>query len=191
MPPCDPVATTFEFHAYLTLVVFTCPWAVSYRSNLAEDWEQEAVLTRAKLRSRSSPRGWFAGSHNMKKIVFAAVIAIWCVPSATPAGERVGDAALGALSGAVVLGPVGAVAGAVIGYTAGPSIADSWGLRRSEPRQSAKLPPKTTSKRVSSTQVNPPTDPRRGASARDVPTPPVKPNVHSDDAKLPINGLEM
>ena len=95
----------------------------------------------------------------MKKIVVAAVIAIWCAPSATLAGERVGDAALGALSGAVVFGPVGAVAGAVIGYTAGPSIADSWGLKRSEPRQSAKLPPKTTVKRVSSTQVNPPPTP--------------------------------
>jgi hypothetical protein len=127
----------------------------------------------------------------MKKIVVAVVIAIWCVPSATLAGERVGDAALGAVSGAVVLGPVGAVAGAVIGYTAGPSIADSWGLKRSESRQSAKLLPKTTSKRVSSTQVNPPADPRRGASARDVPMPPVKPSAHSDDAKLPINGLEM
>jgi hypothetical protein len=91
----------------------------------------------------------------MTKII-VAVIAIWCVPSATLAGERVGEAALGALSGAVVLGPVGAVAGAVIGYTAGPAIADSWGLRRSESRQSAKLPPKTTSKRVSSAQVNPP-----------------------------------
>jgi len=34
----------------------------------------------------------------MKKIVVAAVIAIWCVPSAALAGERVGDAALGALS---------------------------------------------------------------------------------------------
>jgi hypothetical protein len=125
----------------------------------------------------------------MKKIVVAAVIAIWCVPSATLAGERAGDAALGALSGAVVLGPVGAVAGAVIGYTAGPSIADSWGVRRSEPRQSAKRPPKTTSKRVSSTRVNPPADPRRGVSARDVPTPPAKPSAYSDDA--PINGLEM
>jgi hypothetical protein len=31
--------------------------------------------------------------------------------------ERVGDAALGALSGAVFLGPVGAVAGATIGFT--------------------------------------------------------------------------
>ena len=64
-----------------------------------------------------------AGRRNMKKTVVAALIAICCVPSATFAGERVGDAALGALSGAVVLGPVGAVAGAVIGYTAGPSIA--------------------------------------------------------------------
>ena len=124
----------------------------------------------------------------MKKIVVAAVIAIGCLPSATLAGERVGDAALGALSGAVVLGPVGAVAGAVIGYTAGPSIADSWGLKRSDPRQSAKLPSKTTSKRVTSTQVNPPADSHRDAS---VPTPPVRPSVPSDGAKVPINGLEM
>jgi hypothetical protein len=124
----------------------------------------------------------------MKKTAVAALIAIWCVPSATFAGERVGDAALGALSGAVVLGPVGAVAGAVIGYTAGPSIADSWGLKRSEPRQPAKLPAKPTSKRVSSTQVYPPADSHRGAS---VPTPPVRPSVPSDGAKVPINGLEM
>jgi hypothetical protein len=104
----------------------------------------------------------------MKKIIIAAVIAVWCVPSAGLADERVGDAALGAVSGAVVLGPIGAVAGAAIGYAAGPAIASSWGLRRSEPqraKQSA-LHPKTTSKRVSSTQVNPPADPRRGASAR-------------------------
>ena len=103
----------------------------------------------------------------MKKIVIVAVIAIWCVPSATRADERVGDAALGAVSGAVILGPIGAVAGAAIGYAAGPAIANAWGLRRSEPqsaRQST-LPPKTTSKRVSSTQVIPPADPRRGASA--------------------------
>jgi len=126
----------------------------------------------------------------MKKIVVAAVIASWCVPSATLAGERVGDAALGALSGAVVLGPVGAVAGAVIGYTAGPSIADSWGVRRSEPRQYAKPPRKTTSKPTSSAQVIPSTDPRR-ASAHEVSTPAVKPSTPSDDAKAPINGLEM
>src|SRR3954470_11712437 len=53
--------------------------------------------------------------------------------SAARADEhRGGDAALGALSGAVVLGPIGAVAGAVVGYTAGPSIARSWGFRRAD-----------------------------------------------------------
>ena len=77
--------------------------------------------------SAFDPKRTLAGLHVTPPIVVAAVIAIWCVPSATLAGERVGDAALGALSGAVVLGPIGAVAGAVIGYTAGPSIADFLG----------------------------------------------------------------
>jgi hypothetical protein len=66
----------------------------------------------------------------MKTMIFAAVIAIALTPLGAFAQERVGEAALGALSGAVVLGPVGAVAGAVVGYTAGPAIASSWGLRR-------------------------------------------------------------
>lgn len=57
--------------------------------------------------------------------------ALTLTASAAIADEhRGGDAALGALSGAVVFGPVGAVAGAVVGYTAGPSIARSWGFRR-------------------------------------------------------------
>jgi hypothetical protein len=64
-------------------------------------------------------------------IVAAALVASMLAPSGALAQERAGQAALGALSGAVVLGPVGAVAGAVIGYTAGPAIASSWGLRRS------------------------------------------------------------
>jgi hypothetical protein len=67
----------------------------------------------------------------MRNIFAAAVIAVAFAPLGVLAQERAGDAALGALSGAVVLGPVGAVAGAVVGYTAGPSIAHSWGLRRS------------------------------------------------------------
>jgi hypothetical protein len=64
-------------------------------------------------------------------IVAAALVAPMLAPSGALAQERAGQAALGALSGAIVLGPVGAVAGAVIGYTAGPAIASSWGLRRS------------------------------------------------------------
>ena len=66
----------------------------------------------------------------MKTMIAAAAMAIVLMPQGASAQERVGDAALGALSGAVVLGPVGAVAGAVVGYSAGPSIASSWGLRR-------------------------------------------------------------
>jgi len=74
----------------------------------------------------------------MKKSLAILTIAMALVPFGASAGERVGDAALGALAGAVVLGPVGLVAGAAVGYTAGPSIADSWGLRRSHARHPAK-----------------------------------------------------
>lgn len=69
------------------------------------------------------------------KTVIAVVASLALLSSAAMAQERAGSAVLGALSGAVVLGPVGAVAGAVVGYTAGPSIARSWGLRRSSARQ--------------------------------------------------------
>ncbi len=71
------------------------------------------------------------GEPRMRKMVAIAALALSLISSVTMAQERGGDAALGALSGAVVLGPIGAVAGAVVGYTAGPSIARSWGLRRS------------------------------------------------------------
>jgi hypothetical protein len=67
----------------------------------------------------------------MKKLLVAGLIAASFISFEAKAQGRAGDAALGAVSGAVVLGPVGAVAGAFIGYTAGPSIARSWGLRRS------------------------------------------------------------
>jgi len=71
------------------------------------------------------------GEIAMKKALFAVLIAGALTPFEAVAQERAGDAALGAVSGAVVLGPVGAVAGAFIGYAAGPSISRSWGLRRS------------------------------------------------------------
>jgi hypothetical protein len=68
----------------------------------------------------------------MKKIVAIAALMLSLVSSQARADEhRGGDAALGALSGAVVLGPIGAIAGAAVGYTAGPSIAHAWGFRRS------------------------------------------------------------
>jgi hypothetical protein len=59
-----------------------------------------------------------------------AALLLVLVPSSAFA-QRAGDAALGAVAGAVMLGPVGAVAGAFVGYTAGPSISRSWGLEGS------------------------------------------------------------
>jgi hypothetical protein len=68
----------------------------------------------------------------MRKTIVIATVTLSLIASQARADEhRGGDAALGALSGAVVFGPVGAVAGAVVGYTAGPSIAHAWGFRRS------------------------------------------------------------
>ena len=73
----------------------------------------------------------------MTKASIALAMMLLLAPSfASAQDHRPGDAALGALSGAVVLGPIGAVAGAVVGYAAGPSIARSWGFdRRGSARQ--------------------------------------------------------
>ena|SRR5436309_2306580 len=75
----------------------------------------------------------------MKIILVAIAVVFALAPVHARAGERVGDAALGALSGAVVLGPVGLVAGAVVGYTAGPAIARSWRANRSVPRHRVRV----------------------------------------------------
>jgi hypothetical protein len=71
----------------------------------------------------------------MKSTLAALLVALIFTPAAADAGERVGDAALGAVSGAVVFGPVGLVAGAVVGFAAGPAIAQSWRDNRNHPRQ--------------------------------------------------------
>ena len=69
-----------------------------------------------------------------KALVVAAVVAGSLFSFEATAQERAGGAALGAVSGAIVLGPVGAVAGAFIGYSAGPAISHSWGAGRSASR---------------------------------------------------------
>ena len=74
----------------------------------------------------------------MTKAFAAAAMILLLAPSVALAQHRAGDAALGAVSGAVVLGPIGAVAGAFIGYSAGPSIARSWGIDRSRPARNRK-----------------------------------------------------
>jgi hypothetical protein len=82
--------------------------------------------------SATSGKDW---ELNMRYKIASVVLAVALMPSAAMAGERAGDAALGAVSGALVLGPIGAVGGAAIGYTAGPSISHSWGLHRSNSRR--------------------------------------------------------
>jgi hypothetical protein len=62
------------------------------------------------------------GEARMRAIIAIAAIGMLTLASPAAAQERAGSAALGALSGAIVLGPVGLVAGAVIGYAAGPEI---------------------------------------------------------------------
>jgi hypothetical protein len=115
-----------------------------------------------------------------------------CVPVSAVAQERAGDAALGAVSGAVVLGPVGAVAGALIGYTAGPSIARSWGMRgsqsaghRSPPRRAAatRSPPRAREAMAANGQMR--------ASANPAP-PPVQaaPAVPAPSSPPPVQGFD-
>lgn len=102
--------------------------------------------------------------------------------------HRGGDAALGALSGAVVLGPVGAVAGAVVGYTAGPSIARSWGFRRSRTARAQQLRrPVRESQAAMTESPQPPQaaprsvaqQPRTAAAAPPAPRGPVAPPVQT------------
>jgi hypothetical protein len=123
----------------------------------------------------------------MKKTIAFGALALSLISSVALADERRGsDAALGALSGAVVFGPVGAVAGAVVGYTAGPSIAHSWGFRRSSSvrqgrrsaRQEASVAP-VDSQPVPNRQPGPP-------PAAQAPTPPPK----SASTAPPVQGLE-
>lgn len=90
----------------------------------------------------------------MKKVLLTVIVLLAGVPASAAAQERAGSAALGAVSGAVVLGPVGAVAGAVIGYTAGPSIARSWGVRGSRSARH-RQPPRREAYRATATSAPP------------------------------------
>ncbi|MEY9179235.1 hypothetical protein ABIG06_000942 [Bradyrhizobium sp. USDA 326] len=136
----------------------------------------------------------------MTKALITAIAMLACVPAGALAQERAGSAALGALSGAVVLGPVGAVAGALVGYTAGPSIARSWGLRGSQsaryrqpPRRAAttRVPPRTREAMNANGQMpaasNPPP-----VQAAPIQTAPVQaaPAVPAQAAMPPVQGFD-
>jgi len=57
----------------------------------------------------------------LRKVALTAAVVVLSTVAAK-AGERVIDAGVGAVSGAIVAGPVGFVGGGVLGYVAGPEI---------------------------------------------------------------------
>jgi hypothetical protein len=114
----------------------------------------------------------------MKRALVAVVIAGSFFSFDASAQERAGSAALGAVSGAVVLGPVGAVAGAFIGYAAGPAIAHSWGVGGSRSR----------ARRVA--QSDPGTQQQAAARVTSSPVPNRPETVAARKAAPPVQGFE-
>jgi hypothetical protein len=117
-----------------------------------------------------------------RNIAIAAALVLSSVSVQAKADEhRGGDAALGALSGAVVFGPIGAIAGAAVGYAAGPSIAHSWGFRRSHPTArraaAARAPVQTTDTRPA-VQSGP-------AAPQAAPSPQAKASPQASASRLP------
>jgi hypothetical protein len=119
----------------------------------------------------------------MRKTLAIAVTALALMPGVAAAGERPADAALGALSGALVFGPVGLVAGAVVGYTAGPSI--SHGLRRGEPRP-VRRASNYDARAMGDGQSAPP--PQAAPAAPPAAAPPASPKIST--AAPPVQPLE-
>jgi hypothetical protein len=72
-------------------------------------------------------------------IAAAAVAAGLAFAPATAHADRAVNTGLGVGSGFLVFGPVGAVVGGVIGYTAGDGIARSWGMSRPHRRPARKV----------------------------------------------------
>jgi hypothetical protein len=124
----------------------------------------------------------------MKRTMALAALALALTSSKAMADERRGsDAALGALSGAVVFGPVGALAGAVVGYTAGPSIAHAWGFRRSSTARRGRTSTAAPEARVSAVDSQPvPNRPPTPPPAAQAPPPPPR----TTSSAPPVQGLE-
>jgi hypothetical protein len=121
----------------------------------------------------------------MTRAILVALAALTLCASGAMAQERATDAALGAVSGAVVLGPIGAVAGALIGYTAGPAISRSWGVRgrNSSAPQSRRVATRETPTTVSANDA-------RGQANAQMVAPTRPPAPKAGPAAPPVQALE-
>lgn len=129
----------------------------------------------------------------MRKLLVAALIAGSIISFEAKAQERAGSAALGAVSGAVVLGPVGAVAGALIGYTAGPAIAHSWGVGHSTPRSSARRVTQAgslTQEAAAKVTPLPVAKPAEAVAGKSAPPVAKTPEIVASKTAPPVQGLE-
>ncbi len=61
--------------------------------------------------------------------LFLCAFAVVLIPISVRAQERAVDGAGGALAGVLVAGPIGALAGGIIGVVSGPDIARGMGLK--------------------------------------------------------------
>jgi hypothetical protein len=171
-----------DVHALSTVC---CRWPVDNRCTTAAR-EHARSMWQPRHSVRTPPMVLFCagyGGFRMRKTIATVTLSLALISSAAMAQERTGDAALGALSGALVLGPVGAVAGALVGYAAGPSIASAWGLRRSSsPRRS------TTAEPAPNASASSPAQRRQAYAAMPAAAPP--PSVQSSGSAPPVQPLE-
>ncbi|WP_342722284.1 DNA-directed RNA polymerase subunit N [Bradyrhizobium sp. B097] len=116
-------------------------------------------------------------------------LALPLIPSEAAEQHRGGDAALGALSGGIIFGPIGAVAGAVVGYTAGPSISHSLGVRS---HQTHARRTKSVRQAQASTKYRQPAPDRRAAlpAAAPAAAPAPPPPLETATTMPPVQPLE-
>jgi hypothetical protein len=129
----------------------------------------------------------------MRKLLVAALIAGSAISFEAKAQERAGSAALGAVSGAIVLGPVGAVAGALIGYTAAPAIAHSWGVGHSTSRSSARRVTQAgsaTQEAAAKVTPLPVAKPAEAVAGKSAPPVAKTPEIVASKTAPPVQGLE-
>jgi len=124
----------------------------------------------------------------MKIFGALTLLTVMLLPLSAQAESRGTDAALGAVSGALVFGPVGAVAGAVVGFTAGPAIGNSWRANgNSRARYRARARPNEMQSRTAPDQAVPSGTAVGRTGQTGTPAVPADDSVASAQARMPTS----